>query len=423
MTWTGWLAIAFVMQLSDGASSGSNQSTPGEFVYLSDVLCGISTHPLEYGKMLGLDATSYPLWPTARPGDPLSIAGRSFSKGIGAPHGDIVVELDGAYEAFEAKAGIQTGDQGTAYFAVTVDGKRVFESGEMKGGDAAKTVRVPLAGAKQMTLTAGSGVRANWADARLRRAAGVARPEATDMAPFARVATWDPDRKDGVRVNRLTEFPAEEVFFETEVASQPDGTYVVPVARNGEGCIGLEWLETRRLARVGIEFAGAARPSPGAVRVEAWVKKDPFVLDGHSPWQGKWMPLQGEIQVSGSTYTLAIEGAANREVAQGTYKVRWLFPATGAPVTVRRPAAFTTSRWLQTRLVLEAAPGVQGPVSVEIYNGEFQRPVWGRHEGPPGREPGPTACFGGTLYGAAAVAARPDRAAHHDTGLGFRRRR
>ncbi len=49
--------------------------------------CGISKYQLDYTKMLGLDATSYPLWPKATPGDPLSIAGQSYSKGIGASHG------------------------------------------------------------------------------------------------------------------------------------------------------------------------------------------------------------------------------------------------------------------------------------------------------------------------------------------------
>jgi hypothetical protein len=43
-------------------------------VYLSDVLCGICTYQLDYTKMLELDATSYPLWPKAKPGDPLASA-------------------------------------------------------------------------------------------------------------------------------------------------------------------------------------------------------------------------------------------------------------------------------------------------------------------------------------------------------------
>ena len=167
MTCAGWLAIAFVWQLPGGSAPDTVKAATDEWVYLSDVLCGICTYPLEYGKMLGLDATSYPLWPKAMPGEPLSIAGKRFAKGIGAPHGDIVVVLDGEYDAFEAEVGVQTGDEGTAYFVVLVDGKQLFESGEMRGGDAAKQVRVPLAGAKQMTLRAGSGVRANWANARL----------------------------------------------------------------------------------------------------------------------------------------------------------------------------------------------------------------------------------------------------------------
>ncbi len=66
--------------------------------------------------------------------------------------------LDGEYEAFAAEVGVQTGDEGTAVFVVTVDGERRFESGEMKGGDAAKKMHVSLVGARQMTLTAASGV-------------------------------------------------------------------------------------------------------------------------------------------------------------------------------------------------------------------------------------------------------------------------
>ena len=67
------------------------------------------------------------------PGDPLSIAGRKFDKGIGAPYGDIVVVLDGAYAAFEAKVGVQSGDEGTAFFVVTVDGptRPVRQAAEM----------------------------------------------------------------------------------------------------------------------------------------------------------------------------------------------------------------------------------------------------------------------------------------------------
>ena len=208
MTWLGWLAIAFVHAgACQCLSRSSGQAAPGEFVYLSDVLCGICTYPLEYGKMLGLDATSYPL--VAQGDARRSALDRrpEFRQGHRCTHGAIVVVLDGQYEVFEAEVGVQTGDEGTAYFIVTVDGEKRFESGEMKGGDAAKKCTCRWRGAKQMTLTAGSGVRANWADARLYRAAGVARPDTTDMAPFARVVTWDPQRKDGVRVNRLTRIP------------------------------------------------------------------------------------------------------------------------------------------------------------------------------------------------------------------------
>ena len=92
-------------------------------------------------------------------------------------------------------------------------------------------------------------------------------------------------------MNRLTEFPAEDVFLETEIAPQADGTYVVPVASQRRG---LHRPGVARDAAAGTRGYRVRRSDTSVadeVRVEAWVKKDPLVLDGHSPWQGKWVPL------------------------------------------------------------------------------------------------------------------------------------
>jgi hypothetical protein len=281
--------------------------------------------------------------------------------------------LDGDYETFAAEVGIQAGTTGSAVFQVFVDGQLRFDSGLMSENDEARPVQVSVAGAQEMRLMAGGAGQSNWAGARLTRAASPAPVEPVDMAPFARVATWDPARLDGVRVNRLTEFPAEDVFLEQELKPARGGTYIVPVAANGEGCIGLQWLERRRLREIGLQFADpASRPAPDGVRVEGWVLKDPLALDGFSEWQGRWTALQGQIEPQGDQWIFHFQSKDNREVSEGTYKIRWIFPTTPQPIKVRRFTALTTSRWNTAELLLQMEnPEAGQRGEVEVYNGEI----------------------------------------------------
>lgn len=334
-------------------------------VYLSDVVYGIGKYELDYGKVLGLDTTSYPLWPKAIPGDPIAVGGETYAKGLGASPGDIVIALDGEYAAFDATVGIQDGDEGTASFRVTVDGEVAFDA-LIASEDGPQAVRVPLDGAQRMVLTTGSTVRANWADAKLLRAGDGAPTVGPDMAPFARVAAWDPERMDGVRVDRLTEYPAEDVFLETALAPDADGAYEAPLYAGGERCIGLQWLEARKLHRAALAFEGPA-PDVATARLEAWVRKDPMALDGYSPWQGKWIPAEGAIRVADGAWEMDITGAENRQIAEGTYKIRWVFDGGDEPVRVRRLTANTTSRWAEAELFVEAPAGTR----VSLYNGAF----------------------------------------------------
>jgi hypothetical protein len=204
----------------------------------------------------------------------LCIGDKQYDKGLGthAP-GEIVVELDGEYTAFEAEVGVQKqpGDNvGSVVFQVFVDGEKRFDSGVTRGNDPAIPISIPVAGAYELRLVvtdAGDGITcdcSNWADARLIRDASVKTgppEEPLDIAPFARIVTWDPDRTDGCRCSRVEEFPAEEVFLESDVPPAIDGTYTLPVASNGSGCIGLQWFERRRLRKLSLQFADGARHS------------------------------------------------------------------------------------------------------------------------------------------------------------------
>jgi alpha-galactosidase len=104
----------------------------------------------------------------------IAIGGRTFDKGVGTHAGsELHVTLDGKVEQFKAFVGVDdaAGRRGTVRFMVYGDGKRLFDSGVMKGGQEAKAVDIPLAGVKRVTLmatSAGDGTdfdHADWAQA------------------------------------------------------------------------------------------------------------------------------------------------------------------------------------------------------------------------------------------------------------------
>lgn len=106
-------------------------------------------------------------------GNPLRIAGRTYDSGVGvhaASH--IRVQLGLKAESFHAWVGLDDEKTiGTVNFQVAVDGTTVWTSGRMKAGDAAREVRVPLTGAKQLDLIVDDGGdninhdHADWASA------------------------------------------------------------------------------------------------------------------------------------------------------------------------------------------------------------------------------------------------------------------
>jgi hypothetical protein len=231
-------------------------------------------------------------------------------------------------------------------------------------------VHVDLAGAQELRLEAndaGDGITcdmANWLNVRLTRASTAARhaPEQpVDMARFACVVTWDPNRTDGTRASRIEEFRAEDVFLESNLSASPDGTYRVPVSAKGLGCIGLQWLNRRALRELALEFpAGAKVPVTNAVQVQGWF--------GESAWQGDWKPLAGEMQAIGNRLVFRL---SLKDSAVQTQKVRWVFPATTQTV-VRSLSAFTRSRWQTVNLRVETektAKGARGEIA--ISNGEL----------------------------------------------------
>ncbi len=106
---------------------------------------------------------------------PLSIAGEKFEHGVGTHAvSTLWIDLGTATERFMANVGVDDAAAGNAtiIFRVIGDGKKLFDSGVMKPGNASKVIDLNVKGMKTLLLQvsdAGDGVEydhADWADAR-----------------------------------------------------------------------------------------------------------------------------------------------------------------------------------------------------------------------------------------------------------------
>lgn len=137
-------------------------------------------------------------------GRPLTIAGQHYERGLGThASSELLIDLHGAAARFEALVGVddECAGRGTLVFQVACDGVIRFDSGVMRGGDAARAVALDLAGVRQLALRvedAGDGIdydHADWADARIVLQPGAAtRPVAiaAEPAPPPQPAPFDP---------------------------------------------------------------------------------------------------------------------------------------------------------------------------------------------------------------------------------------
>ena len=108
-------------------------------------------------------------------GNTLTLGGNTFEHGLGTHAvSTLNVNLAGGSKKFTATVGVddEVGTEGSVEFFVIGDGKELWKSGVLHGGDAAKTCEVDLTGVKQLTLKAGDagdGIKADhadWADAK-----------------------------------------------------------------------------------------------------------------------------------------------------------------------------------------------------------------------------------------------------------------
>ena len=116
---------------------------------------------------------------------PLTLHGKRFEHGFGThANSTFRLALGGKAERFTATVGVddEVGQKGSVVFKVTGDGKTLWESGVLHGGDPAKEASVDLSGVKMLVLGVGDAGddinydHADWADARIVMTEG--KPEA-----------------------------------------------------------------------------------------------------------------------------------------------------------------------------------------------------------------------------------------------------
>lgn len=111
---------------------------------------------------------------------------------------------------------------------------------------------------------------------------------------------------------------------------------------------------------LGLTFADPAAV-PEGVQLQYWT--------GQSTWQGAWRTLDAPIEKAEGRWIWQI---SYKDRTRPTDKIRWVFPKSSDSIVVRGLSSQTTSFYKTADLRIEAEAKIgKGPVSVEIYNGEF----------------------------------------------------
>ncbi|MCC6698567.1 MAG: NPCBM/NEW2 domain-containing protein [Candidatus Hydrogenedentes bacterium] len=378
--------IAFMLFAAGLVCAETPPATDGTaYLPANEILKHVVYHKQGWGLM-GIDTCVFA--PGAEP-QPLRIGVRDYAAGLGLHSpGETWLALEKRYVTFEAEVGVQkqANNQGSVEFRVYADNALVFESGVMRESDPAKPIHLDVTGVHFLRLEitdAGDGITcdcANWVNLRLVPAEAAADSAATqyepvDIAPFGRVLTWNPYIKDGTHAQRTEEFPARDLFPGSPVARGEDGAYPIPLVQHphadmGMGCIGLEWLEQRRIREAEVHFVGDAPASVG-VAVEYWAMTPAFDgTPGVSRWQGHWERLVADIVCEGNRWSVTVPQAARGWQRPKTMKLRWIIPRELGRHRIERLSAYTDSDWQEADITLRALQPTAGQeATLTMYNG------------------------------------------------------
>lgn len=186
-----------------------------------------------------------------------------------------------------------------------------------------------------------------------------------NFATFAKVVFFDPDRTTGCRSGRIQEYEAEDVFLSTDLYPDENGFFLIPVSATGEGCIGLQWLERRRLKEITVRVANLPAEYPiDRIQVQGWM--------GESVWQGDWKAFEGQISNDENRVVLTPRWLNDPELTVETQKVRWIFPAGDTRMFATDFTALTDSTCKTIDISLEHMRSTNEYGSLELYNGAIE---------------------------------------------------
>lgn len=167
-------------------------------------------------------------------GHGLSIGGQKFDRGVGThANSSFRLNLHSQGERLEAKVGVddEIGKRGSVIFKVIGDGKTIWESGLMRGGEPPKELAVSVEGVKTLLLLVNDGGddinydHADWAEASIIMKEG--KPEA--IAPVREPAViLTPKASPKPRINGakvLGVRPGSPVLFTVPVSGQQPISY------------------------------------------------------------------------------------------------------------------------------------------------------------------------------------------------------
>ncbi len=151
---------------------GKEPRIPSGDVYLSDwqwTYAANGLGPVERNQAVGTSS--------AGDGEPISLAGQVFDKGLGvnAPS-SVIFRLGANCNRFQAEIGVDdfTDGRGSVRFQVLGDGERLYRSDLLEGGGGSESIDVDLEGVRFLELEVTNGDdgmawdRASWGDARIR---------------------------------------------------------------------------------------------------------------------------------------------------------------------------------------------------------------------------------------------------------------
>jgi alpha-galactosidase len=163
------------------------------FVLITTLVCAVQAVHAETVWLSSLDLSqmtagwSVPKVDRSITGQPIVIAKKRFDSGVGThAASNFRVDVGGHAARFIAQVGVDddAGGRGSVQFIVSGDGKALWKSGVLTGGQSAVPVDVNLTDVKTLGLRVTDGGdgesndHADWADARIIMAEGAARPRA-----------------------------------------------------------------------------------------------------------------------------------------------------------------------------------------------------------------------------------------------------